>query len=505
MPLNRGVPNPNLIAQLRADLDSAGFSVEGLSELWGADAAAALRRGHRLPAERATAIRTPGATLARLLVLGLPVARLDLDAALPTLGAAGAIELGLADGDSNVHPLLELRPYSFVDDYGVGSWWIASDLGELARGEALREDHVLGIGGASTTLSSLMIHRPVALALDLGTGCGIQALHASRHAERVIATDISPRALVLARFNADLNDIDNIEFRLGDLFAPVAGIRFDHIVSNPPFVITPRNEGIPAYEYRDGGMVGDDLIAAVIAGVAGHLHVGGIAQLLGNWEYRGTGSGLDRVGEWIDAPAGGLDAWVVEREVQDIARYAETWIRDGGTRPGDQFDRLYASWLDDFETRDVQAVGFGYLTLRKPAGPRTLRRLEGLPGLLGHNPSGLGEHLGACLRAHDTLAAIGDDALVQRHFTVAADVTEERHYWPGAADPTVMTLHQGGGFGRSMPLDTALAAFVGACDGDLTAGAIIDAIAQLLGADAPDLRARLIPQLRELTATGFLH
>ena len=504
MPLNGGVPNPSLIALLRADLESAGFSVETLSDLWGADAAAALRRGHRLPAQRATTTPSPRATLARLFVLGLPVERTGLEAALPTLGVDGAITLGLVGGDDLVHPLLDLRPYSFVDDHGVGAWWIASDLGETALGGALREDHVLGIGGASTTLSSLMIHRRVGLALDLGTGCGIQAMHASRHADRVIATDISARAIELARFNAELNAIANIEFRLGDLFAPVAGIRFDHIVSNPPFVITPRAEGVPAYEYRDGGMVGDDLVAAVVGGVADHLAPGGIAQLLGNWEYRADSDAFDRIGSWLDRASLPLDAWVIEREEQDAALYAETWIRDGGTLPGPDFDRLYSAWLDDFADRGVRAVGFGYVLLRAPAGAPALRRLERLPGQLGHNPTGLGGHLVECLSAHDWLAGVDDWAIGRSHLTAAADVTEERHYWPGAEDPTVMTLHQGGGFGRSVQLDTGLAAFVGACDGDLPVVAIIEAIAQLLEVDATTLHRELLPAVRELILTGFL-
>jgi hypothetical protein len=83
-------------------------------------------------------------------------------------------------------------------------------------------------------------------------------------------------------------------------------------------------------------------------------------------------------------------------------------------------------------------------------------------------------------------------------------VTEERHYWPGAEDPTVMTLHQGGGFGRSVPLDTGLAAFVGACDGELSVRAIVAAIAQLLDVDAAALGAELLPRIRELVITGFL-
>jgi len=87
---------------------------------------------------------------------------------------------------------------------------------------------------------------------------------------------------------------------------------------------------------------------------------------------------------------------------------------------------------------------------------------------------------------------------------VGSDVTEERHFWPGQEDPTLMTLHQGGGFGRSVPLDTAQAALVGACDGELPVGVIIEAIAQLLDVDAGELRAELLPRVRALLDDAFL-
>lgn len=504
MALNGGVTSPPPIARLRRDLDDAGFSVETLADRWGAEAEAALHRGHRVPALRALRDRDVVSTLARFFVLGVAVAHDELDAALPNLGVDGAIELGVAaraglSDSGDIHPLLDLRPYRFVDSRGVGGWWILSDLGEIAIGHALREDHVLGVGGASTTLSGLMMQAPVDSALDLGTGCGIQAMHLSRHARRVVATDISPRALQIAKLNADLNGIDNIEFRHGNLFEPVTGERFDHIVSNPPFVITPRVPGVPTYEYRDGGMVGDALVEAVVTGAADHLTERGVAQLLGNWEYRGSDDAFERLQAWLER----TDAWVIEREVQDAPLYAETWIRDGGTRPGAEFDALYAAWLEDFTARDVRSIGFGYITLRGTPSP-TLRRLERVPGTLGHNPTGLGEHLASCLAAHDWQTARDDDALARSHLTVAGDVTEERHYWPGAEHPTVMTLHQGSGFGRSVPLDTALAAFVGACDGELSVGAIVGALAQLLEADEAALRSDLLPSIRELLVTGFL-
>ena len=482
------------LAALRADLTEARFSVEALTGLWGSDAAAALHRGHRTPALRRLNGSTSLETLARLFVLGLGADTSSIDEALPSLTAAGAVELGLIDAAGN--PLLDLRPYSFVDAHGVGSWWIASDLGELSTGAVLREDHVLGVGGASLTLSGLMVDRRVASALDLGTGCGIQALHAARHADRVVATDISQRALDLAAFNAELNDVLNIEFRLGSLFEPVTGERFDHIVSNPPFVITPRAAGVPAYEYRDGGMIGDALVAAVIDGLPHHLASGGIAQLLGNWEYRRDADGLDRAAAWLDAT--GLGSWVVEREVQDVALYAETWIRDGGTRAGAEFDRLSEAWLDDFESRGVTAVGFGYLTVQQGS---TLHRVERLDGPVSN---GLGPHISESLAAHDRLASLDDEALSRQLLAVAPDVTEERHYWPGDEHPTVMTLRQGGGFQRSIPLDTGLAGLVGACDGELSLRAIVAALAQLLEVDEAALLAELLPGIRELVFDGFL-
>jgi hypothetical protein len=495
----------DLIARLRDDLAAASFTVARLGELWGSDAGSALGRGHRVPAIRALDLLVefdPAAVLGRLFILGMPAPIADVAMALPGLELEGAMELGLLRlGDETAEPLLDLRPYSFTDSWGAADWWIASDLGELALGGALPEDHVLGVGGASLTLAGLQVELSRELALDLGTGCGIQALHASRHSGRVIATDISERALDYASFNAQLNGIRNIEFRLGSMFEPVTDERFDYIVSNPPFVITPRVDGVPAYEYRDGGRVGDAIVAEVVAGAATHLRPGGIAQLLGNWEYRAVEDGLERIGDWIDE--GGLDGWVIEREVQDAALYAQTWIRDGGTRAGATSDRLEAAWLDDFEARGVTAVGFGYVVLRSRLRhtAERLRRLERLDGPVGAD---LGSRISATLEAYDWQACRDDHAFVREMLVVAPDVTEERHYWPGDEHPAVMNLRQGGGFARTYPLGTALAAVVGACDGELSVAAICAAVSELLEVDESELRAEVLPSLREFVTVGLL-
>ncbi|MFC4138219.1 class I SAM-dependent methyltransferase [Microbacterium sp. GCM10011525] len=501
-------PDPQLARALAADLDAADFRSDPLRRLWGEEADDALARGLREPILRALGdADSPLATLGRFFVLGMPQPVPALERALPHLGLAGLASLGLgaADGD-DVRPEALLRPQSFVDLDGVGEWWIASDLDEVALGTALPPDHVLGVGGASRTLAELVIPAPVERALDLGTGCGIQALLVARHAGRVVATDISERALAFGELNALLNGVANIEFRLGSMFEPVAGEAFDLIVSNPPFVITPRAQGVPEYEYRDGGLIGDALVERFLRAAPAHLTPGGVAQLLGNWESRGV-SGLQRVESWIPAQ---LDAWVIERESLTPLGYAELWIRDGGTLPRDAgFTPLLSAWLDDFAERGVTAIGFGYVLLRRPAFPDqrasdperaardegSLRRFEHLSQPLANT----GRALEAGLAAHDLLQEGLPDRLM-----VAPDVTEARHLMPGDDDPTVIELRQGGGFGRVVSVDSGLAGFVGACDGELTVGQIVGALADLFDVPLADLWADLEPRIRRLVRDGFL-
>lgn len=518
--------DPTLCASLRADLAAAGYTADAVRGAWGPLADEAVGHGLHGPALAALAGR-PGserqdgaegqggadgaeiATLARLLFLGVRTPRERVDAALPRTGSTGLVALGLAviDG-ADVVPAALVRPQDFVDADGVGQWWIASDLDEAALGGPLPTDHVLGVGGASLTLAGLQLATHAARVLDVGTGCGIQALRARRFAGHVVATDVSERALAFTRLNALLCGVGGIETRRGSLFEPVRGETFDRVVSNPPFVITPRVAGVPAYEYRDAGLAGDDLVAAFVTGVGDVLAPGGTAQLLGNWEDRAGEDGLERVRAWVDASPVPLDAWVIERERLDPLAYAELWVRDGGTAPGTAgYAALIDSWLADFAARGVTGVGFGYLVLRRAAsGAPVLRRFERVTGALGANGSdgGLGAHLAAGLAAADALAALDDEALAAAVPLVAGDVTEARHYLPGAEAPSVIELRQGGGLARTVEVDPALAALVGASDGDLPIGVLSDAIAQLLEVDAEALRADLLPRVRELVVTGFL-
>jgi len=118
--------------------------------------------------------------------------------------------------------------------------------------------------------------------------------------------------------------------------------------------------------------------------------------------------------------------------------------------------------------------------------------------------AGIGAHLSAVLAARDRVAPLDDASLRATAFRVAGDVTEERSHWPGEADPTVITLRQGGGLRRELRADAALAAVVGACDGELPLGVIVDAVAQLLDVDAAAMRPAILAEVRELVLDGIL-
>lgn len=131
-------------------------------------------------------------------------------------------------------------------------------------------------------LERLPADRPLRLA-DLGTGSGAIALalaHERRHAH-VVATDASAPALEVARTNARLLGLANVEFRRGDWLQPLAGERYDLIASNPPYIA----EGDPHLARGDlrheparalsSGRDGLDALATIIRGAPAHLLPGG--------------------------------------------------------------------------------------------------------------------------------------------------------------------------------------------------------------------------------------
>lgn len=522
---------PGLLDALGADLRSIGYTVDGVAGLLGDAAHSALSRDQLIPALIVTGRALGGepttaalAAVVRLWLLAEPQRAETVDAALPGTGTRGLLELGLVElsGADLVRARVDLRPYGWAGLPGEGAvssggadLWVASDLAAHQSPGVLRHDHVLGIGQASTTLVQVTARRHVARALDLGTGCGIQTFHLLHHAEHVTATDISERALAFTRFNLLLNASelhldpanleDRVSLRLGSMLEPVAGEEFELVVSNPPFVITPRSTGEAAadqFTYRDGGLPGDEIVASLVRALPSVLAPAGTAQLLGNWEIPAGASWAERPQSWASPD---VDVWFIQREQVSPEQYAETWLQDASeSRDRQLYQDSYAAYLDDFASRDVEAIGFGMIWLRRPeqgAAP-VISRFEEITYPI-EQP--VGPHLGAAVERADWLAA---QELAGAHLLVAGDVTEERHQRPGAEHPGVILLRQGAGLRRTNLLSTELAGFVSACDGDLSVGQIIGALEALLGGydgfDAETFRGGLLDEVGNLVRDGFL-
>lgn len=118
---------------------------------------------------------------------------------------------------------------------------------------------------------------------DLGTGSGAIALAIARERPqaKVVATDASADALAIARGNAARHGLDNVVFREGRWFAPLAGERFDLVASNPPYVAdgdAHLEQGDLRYEPRSAlaaGPDGLDDVRIIVADARGHLAAGG--------------------------------------------------------------------------------------------------------------------------------------------------------------------------------------------------------------------------------------
>jgi hypothetical protein len=470
---------------LRDALVAADFTYDGVADLLGESAHRALSRNETTPGLRRTTDGSPLATLTRLFLLQAPVTHEAADAALPglvdRLCNAGLLEQSVGE----VAARLDCRPYR-TDDQDL---WIVSDLTPGLDGAPNRvgSDHVLGISSASTSLAQLTIREPVGRALDLGTGCGVQALHLAAHADEVVATDVNTRALWMTRLNAALNEVD-VDVREGSFFEPVRGERFDLIATNPPFVISPATG--ERLVYRDSGLPGDRVVEDIVRQAPALLADGGWCQVLGNWVIERGRSWDERLATWLD---GGCDALVVQREVVDPSEYVELWLKDAGLHGSDDYVRRYDTWLSWFDEQGIEGVGFGWIDLRRTGGGRH--------ELLDW-PYDVEQPIGPAIAEWG--AAVGTAVTGDDHLVARPDLLQETQGRPGAEDPSTIVLRQQRGLRRARQVDTLEAAFVGACDGDLSVDQIVGALAQILERDLDDVRREVTPLAEQLVAEGFL-
>ena len=422
------------------------------------------------------------AVLLRLFLLGVPVARARLDelvsAELQTrLRGAGL----LVPEAEAVHGSARLVPHDEL--------LIASDPAGAAEAHA---DHVPGVHRPSVALAHLTVRGEGERALDLCTGNGIQAILLAAHAERVVATDVNARALAYAAFNAALNGVDNIETRQGSFFEPVEDERFDLVVANPPYVVSPES----AYLFRDGGLPRDAVSEHVVRATPAVLAPGAFASVLIAWALDPDDPAARPRG-WLEGS--GCDAFLLHTSTDDPLETATVWNRDLLDRP-EAFAEALDRWLAYYRELEIAQLGYACLVLHKRSdGGDGRLEAQQLPQA-ALRPAG--RHVRRLFETHDRLAEIGaGNGLRDRRLRVVDDavVTQDTRFTAGGWRAEALTLRLESGLPFTAELDRPTARLIRELDGSKT---LDEALAAVLESD--DERATGLSLARRMLEIGFL-
>jgi precorrin-6B methylase 2 len=482
------VTDPDQYRRIRDVLAAANFDDEHVVGVLGLGVPITLGDKKLAPMLRRTSGATPLETLIRVFILDYPVDLAAARRALAPMTPEQWAKIGLLtlEGDS-IRATVQIRCYQGL--------LLAFDFTRRPEG-GLRHDHVMGVGGSSLMLAGLTVRRPIRAALDLGTGCGIQAFLASHHSERVVAVDRNPRAIDIASFNAHLNAIDNVRFVEGDMFAPVEGPKFDLIVSNPPFFISPD----PRYLFLNAGMESDDVCRKLVGAAARHLNEGGYCIFNANWAIVDGQDWRERLTQWFEGT--GCDGWVMRVRTHKPAEYADFWI-DMETDNPKEFARLFAESMKYYAKRRIVGIDDGVILMRRSGGRPTWFRADDAPENFSYP---CGDDVAQLFELRDFLESASGDDLMPARLRLAPNVRLEQicRAAEGSWSPEGMRVRRMSGLGYRGEIDPHGARILAACDGRTRLGELIAQLASSLRADVEKVKPGALAIVRRLIEQGFL-
>ncbi len=479
------------IRQFYSVFANANYTEEGLVGTLGPVSLPTRLRRERAHFRHLTSRGRPLDTLLRLFLLGIPATIKEASAALAPVPLDEWVASGLLSIDGpQARGMVRLMAFR--------GWLLACEQHDL-WGTTDRPDAVMAISASTSMLADFAVPLPSRATLDIGTGNGVQAFLLAKQSERVYGVDCSARAVNFARFTAALNAAPcHIEFVEGDGFEPVPGLKFDLIVSNPPFAITPRVR----YVYRDSGMPADGFARAILKTGAERLNEGGVCQVICDWVHCAGQDWKERLSSWF--ADSGCDAWVIRTDTHDAAEYARMWIRDTEQMDEDVSDRLYDDWLAHYKDAGIDAISTGLIAIRKTADKANWVRIdESAPTYSG--PFGkavlLGFEMGDFARS-----VARDEALLATRLKVAPSVrldhvcTLEDGSW--RIQSAKIRLMEGLQFEGNM--DLRLAGMIALCDGRRTMREVIARTAEVVCADFDRVAPNCLAITRQLLERAFL-
>lgn len=396
---------PEAAATLGRALRSVGYTTDAIEHLLGEDGPSADLDDVPVLARRLPTSRI--GTVVRLFLLQLPVGE---DAAAAALGAGGVDALAALGFASEEHG--EVVPRARI----VPTEGIYLSFDGFSQGADDPPGWVASFTPTAYWLASLTVRRRAQRGLDIGTGNGAHALLAARHTGHVVATDVNDRALAFTNISAALNGIGNVETRLGSLFEPVEGERFDLITCNAPYVVSPESR----WAYRDGGFAGDELSRRVVTEAAAHLADGGFASVLVSWLAASEDDPDERIESWLEGS--GCDAWILGLSGADPLEHAAGW--NDHLTAGELAGAL-DEWTGYLRGLGANWVSEGAVVLHRRAGTRNVVRADAVDE---DELEYAGEQLERVFDAFSLLAEEGDGVIERLPLRLADDtrLVEER-------------------------------------------------------------------------------
>jgi predicted RNA methylase len=475
--------------RIRDVLANANYTDQGVCGVLGIENLSRLRE-KKLPALlRRTGSGTPLEILVRLFVLGQPADVGAARRAIAPMTIEEWKEFGLIDVmDSSAVGCYQLRCYHNLV--------LAHDFPRRGRG-GLRQDYVMGVSPSSLVLAGMTVRRENVSALDLGSGCGIQAILAAPHSERVIGVDCNPRAVGVARFNAKLNGIGNVQFREGDMFGPVRAETFDLIVSNPPFIISPENR----HFFLNSGLEGDEICRRIVKEAPQFLKEGGYCVLNANWAVIEKEDWRTRLAGWFEGT--GCNGLVFVQDTRDLGEYAASLIEVGNNEEA-EYMRTFDKWMDYYAKLRITGIGQGVIVMRRASSGANWFGVETAPANIAY-PSGYDvEHLVELRTFVHSLPAESD--LLDARLKLAANVRLDQvcEATNGEWHAVSGRVRRVGGLEYSGALDAPSAMALAKLDGTRPPKDHLGELAAALNTDVSSLIPSALPIIRRLVEQGFL-
>ena len=323
----------------------------------------------------------------------------------------------------------------------------------------------------------------------------MHALLAAGHADEVVATDVNPRALAFTQISAALNDIDNVETRLGSLFEPVAGETFGLITCNAPYVISPKAR----WQYRDGGLPGDEFSRLVVTSAATHLEDDGFASVLVSWLAASEDEPDEHVHEWLDG--NGCDAWILGLSGSDPVDHAVGWNEHLASDPAG-YEQSLDEWVSYFDGLGAAWISEGGVIMHRRAGDHHVVRADAVDE---DELEFASDQIERVFRALATIARDGDAALDGRLQLVDDARFDQELDRTGTVTSTVLVLDEGTCPDWEITVETA--AVLVALDGATTLDQAVARVARredLSKRETKDLRREVRDLARDLFEVGAL-